>query len=223
MHSFWCRHTSCDFLRKSFSTSENIWKSHYDALGIHPNATQGDVKTAYYKLSKIYHPDKNKGSDSAADKFRDITAAYEVLGNLKLRKMYDKGILYAPEPSFSDNQDLNPQMKDDYEHAKFYHSRNIPNRRTSNTGSRKESIYNFDEWAQQHYGSTFARRNEAKIKYANLSKNNPSVRENDHNYSVCKFGLGLSFFIFIIFHFTFSDSKDTIQNRSSLKDKEKMI
>lgn len=78
---------------RHFSTSSAVLKSknHYDALGITPKATQADVKNAYYKLSMQYHPDRNEGSETAATQFRDITSAYEVLGNVKMRRMYDKG------------------------------------------------------------------------------------------------------------------------------------
>lgn len=76
----------------NFSTGSILRKKrHYDILGLSPKATQADVKTSYYKLSKLYHPDKNKGSADAAEKFRDINAAYEILGNFKLRRLYDKG------------------------------------------------------------------------------------------------------------------------------------
>lgn len=67
-------------------------KSHYDVLGVTPKATQGDIKSAYYKLSMIHHPDRNKGSSEALAKFREISEAYEVLGNYKLRRLYDKGM-----------------------------------------------------------------------------------------------------------------------------------
>lgn len=66
-------------------------QNHYDVLGVTPKATQSDIKTAYYKLSMKYHPDKNKNSEVAAQKFRDISTAYEVLGNFKLRRLYDRG------------------------------------------------------------------------------------------------------------------------------------
>lgn len=66
-------------------------KTHYEALGIHPNSTQGEIKKAYYKLSMVYHPDKNQGNAEYAQKFKDISAAYEVLGNVNSRKLYDKG------------------------------------------------------------------------------------------------------------------------------------
>lgn len=80
--------------KRQFSTGRIVCrKSHYDVLGLTPKATQVDVKAAYYNLSKVYHPDKNEGSADAAEKFRDITDAYEVLGNYKLRRLYDKGML----------------------------------------------------------------------------------------------------------------------------------
>lgn len=81
-------------LRKLLSTSAAAaaaQKSHYDSLGITPAATQADVKSAYYKLSKIHHPDRNAGSEASSQRFQEVNAAYEVLGNVKLRKMYDKG------------------------------------------------------------------------------------------------------------------------------------
>nr|CAH7769606.1 unnamed protein product [Callosobruchus chinensis] len=66
-------------------------KNHYDSLGITNGSTQGEIKSAYYKLSMVYHPDKNPNDAASSEKFRDITAAYEVLGNIKTRKLYDKG------------------------------------------------------------------------------------------------------------------------------------
>lgn len=53
-------------------------RSHYDALGVTPSSTQSEIKSAYYKLSKLYHPDRNKGSDIAAAHFKTINEAYEV-------------------------------------------------------------------------------------------------------------------------------------------------
>lgn len=64
---------------------------YYDSLGISRKSTQSEIKAAYYKLSMLYHPDKNEGCEAAAKKFRQITQAYEVLSNYKLRKLYDRG------------------------------------------------------------------------------------------------------------------------------------
>jgi preprotein translocase subunit Sec63 len=70
------------FLIRGVSTKSRT--KFYDCLEITPAATQNDIKSAYYKLSKIYHPDKNKGSPDAANKFREITEAYEVFGNFNV-------------------------------------------------------------------------------------------------------------------------------------------
>ena len=69
-------------------------KDLYAILGVSPNATQQQVKDSYYKLSLQYHPDRNKGSLEAHQKFTDLTEAYSVLGQYELRKKYDKGLLH---------------------------------------------------------------------------------------------------------------------------------
>lgn len=63
----------------------------YARLRLTAAATQTEIKSAYYRLSKIYHPDKNNNCPRAAVQFRNITEAYEVLGNSTLKTAYDKG------------------------------------------------------------------------------------------------------------------------------------
>lgn len=67
-------------------------KDLYSTLGVPPSATQQQVKDAYYKLSLKYHPDRNRGSMEAHQKFTQLTEAYSVLGQYELRKKYDKGL-----------------------------------------------------------------------------------------------------------------------------------
>lgn len=76
---------------RAFSRARVMFKDHYTALGVAKSATQQDIKSAYYRLSKIYHPDKNKGCEKSAELFRIATEAYEVLGNYRTRRLYDKG------------------------------------------------------------------------------------------------------------------------------------
>ncbi|KAI6172922.1 J domain-containing protein [Aphelenchoides besseyi] len=62
----------------------------YSQLGISRNATAKEVKTAFYELSKKYHPDVNpEDREGAAVKFQDIVQAYEVLSHTEKRKAYD--------------------------------------------------------------------------------------------------------------------------------------
>ena len=63
-------------------------KSLYDTLGVNENSTPSEIKKAYRKLAKQYHPDMNKDA-GAEDKFKEINAAYEVLGDEKKKSQYD--------------------------------------------------------------------------------------------------------------------------------------
>ncbi len=64
-------------------------KDYYEVLDIGKSATEAEIKAAYRKLALQYHPDRNKAA-GATEKFKEINAAYEVLGNPEKRKMYDQ-------------------------------------------------------------------------------------------------------------------------------------
>ncbi|MDZ7819499.1 MAG: DnaJ C-terminal domain-containing protein [Aliarcobacter sp.] len=64
-------------------------KSLYETLEINENATADEIKKAYRKLARKYHPDVNK-DPSAEDKFKEINAAYEVLSNSEKKQQYDQ-------------------------------------------------------------------------------------------------------------------------------------
>ena len=65
-------------------------KDYYDLLGISKNATLHQIKLAYRKLAKKYHPDRNKMDPNAKEKFIELQEAYEVLSNPEKRKEYDE-------------------------------------------------------------------------------------------------------------------------------------
>lgn len=66
-------------------------KNYYDILGVEKTATADEIKSAYRKLAKKYHPDLNPNNEEAANKFKEINEAYETLSDDNKRKMYDMG------------------------------------------------------------------------------------------------------------------------------------
>lgn len=65
------------------------YKDYYKVLGVSKKADKKEIKKAYRKLAVKYHPDKNQGDKVAEEKFKEISEAYEVLGNDEKRKKYD--------------------------------------------------------------------------------------------------------------------------------------
>lgn len=64
-------------------------KDFYETLGVEKSASADDIKSAYRKLAKQYHPDLNKGNEDAAHKFKEVNEAYQVLSDDQKRQQYD--------------------------------------------------------------------------------------------------------------------------------------
>ena len=67
-----------------------VERDYYDVLGVSKDASLDEIKEAYRELAMRYHPDKNKGDKEAEEKFKEATAAYEVLSDTDKRKRYDQ-------------------------------------------------------------------------------------------------------------------------------------
>ncbi len=73
----------------------------YQILGVATAASEADIKKAYRKLAKAYHPDTNKSDPKAKDKFAEVNLAYEILGDGEKRKAFDRGEIDAEgKPKF---------------------------------------------------------------------------------------------------------------------------
>ena len=65
-------------------------KDYYEVLGVDRSASEDEIKKAYRKLAVKYHPDKNPGDQEAEEKFKEISAAFEVLKDSDKRRKYDQ-------------------------------------------------------------------------------------------------------------------------------------
>lgn len=70
--------------------SSNTKRDFYQVLGVSKSANKAEIKKAYFKLAKQYHPDTNPDDDSAAEKFKEATEAYEILTDDEKRPLYDQ-------------------------------------------------------------------------------------------------------------------------------------
>lgn len=70
-------------------------KNLYHVLGVSKDATDAEIKSAYRKLARKYHPDLNKDDKNAAEKFKEVSCAYDILGDKEKRKKYDNNEIDA--------------------------------------------------------------------------------------------------------------------------------
>lgn len=75
-------------------------KDPYEILGVPRNATQEEIKRTYRRLAKQYHPDRNPGDKGAEARFKEVQAAYEVLGDPERRSQFDRFGAGGPRPDF---------------------------------------------------------------------------------------------------------------------------
>jgi len=110
----------------------------YNLLKVTPHSSQQQIKTAYYKLCQLYHPDKKEGdSKENHEKFTEISEAYQTLSDPKSKKIYDReqqvGALRAPV-----NQTTN--------HSDGFSQDEISKHQRNN-----KSTQNYDNWTKSYY------------------------------------------------------------------------
>lgn len=102
--------------------------NHYEILNVKFDATADEIKKQYRKLAKIYHPDKNGGSKSAEERFKEIQNAYEILSDENKRALYDTQYWYFQQggsqyDNSSSNPDQNYQPTNDPSHPQFIYDK----------------------------------------------------------------------------------------------------
>jgi DnaJ-class molecular chaperone len=83
------------------------FQDYYEVLGVSRTATEGDIKKAYRKLARKYHPDVNPENKTAEEKFKEVREAYDVLSDPEKRQRYDQlganwktGVAFTPPPNW---------------------------------------------------------------------------------------------------------------------------
>ncbi|KAM8853723.1 dnaJ (Hsp40) homolog, subfamily C, member 30b [Synchiropus picturatus] len=140
--------------------------AYYDVLQISPNATQAQIKTAYYKQSLIHHPDKNPGNPDTTLRFSEISEAYTVLGNINLRRKYDRGLLSRSDVHSAGR----PSSKEapDKTAAASPTPRPQSARRFSRAGGK--NMFDFDAFYKAHYGEQLQREREMKARKEEMER-----------------------------------------------------
>src|SRR5437660_7269281 len=65
-------------------------RDYYETLGVKRNASENEIKSAYRKLARQFHPDRNPGDKQAETKFKEVQEAYDVLSDKNKRAQYDR-------------------------------------------------------------------------------------------------------------------------------------
>src|SRR5918992_279370 len=85
---------------------EWLEKDYYAVLGVPKEASQAEIKKAYRRLAQKHHPDANRGDKAAEERFKEVSTAYDVLGDASKRQEYDRirsmasaGFRYGPGPT----------------------------------------------------------------------------------------------------------------------------
>jgi len=171
-------------------------KSFYEIMEVHPQVSSKEIKQAFYRLSKEYHPDMNANDSTSLKKFQLVQEAYQILSNPELRAKYDKGVL-GRSSSVADRE----RSLHTFDKESFYSSR-------SNLRNPDKGAKNLDAWVSKNYSSSFRKNQYQKHRRTQLGGSH-SVKmavENSQrtnatiDNSIGKLGTGLILLlIFIIF------------------------
>ena len=110
--------------------------NHYDTLNISPKATQAEIKQAYRRLAKLFHPD-SQSTTADPDKIVQVNAAYEILGDPTRRRFYDEQLRSSPyPPPYQNRQQRTADAQQHYQR----------HRQTS-----QDADFQLNQWLEQVY------------------------------------------------------------------------
>ena len=92
----------------------------YEVLGVQRDASGAEIKKAYRALAQVHHPDKNPDNPEAEERFKQISAAYDILGDEEKRRTYDQFGSTSGNPFGAGGLGLAHTVADDLTAAKFH-------------------------------------------------------------------------------------------------------
>ena len=102
-------------------------RDYYDILGVKKDAKDQEIKSAYRKLAKKYHPDSNPNDKNAEMRFKEVTEAYDVLSDQEKKRLYDKfghaafdGSMGNDPEDFARRQEQYARQREQYENARGF-------------------------------------------------------------------------------------------------------
>ncbi|XP_026075737.1 uncharacterized protein dnajc30a [Carassius auratus] len=174
--------------------------AYYDILEVSPTATHVQIKTAYYKQSFIYHPDKNAGSEEAAFRFSQISEAYSILGNKALRRKYDRGILSQADLLGTSK----PAGRERESPASGQQSRA---RHSPSVGVTQQNIFDFDTFIRSHYGEQLKREQEIRQRREELIRKKEEQVEDMELGRMKEIAVGMMLVMAVMILFSLKSSK----------------
>lgn len=139
--------------------------NYYEVLGIRKTATPNEIKSAYKKLVKKYHPDIYPGDKSYAElKIKEINSAYEVLSNPTLKQEYDDTLIPTTTYSYTP-----PKYSETYSSKYSYDNYKKKYNTTSYRSSKDYSTYNYNTYDTQSRYTDYHRSKTPNSNYTNTS------------------------------------------------------
>src|SRR5262249_25336529 len=127
-------------------SNTRVMANPYETLGVAPNASQDDIRKAYRKAAKETHPDLNPGKPDAETRFKEINAAYDIVGDANKRKRYDAGEI---DETGAERQ---PERHFYREYAEADPDRRYSRREASAGGGKEEADFDYDIFADLFRG-----------------------------------------------------------------------